>query len=194
MSNLRSVAKACGDWGVEVKVSGEARDLAKAEKLILPGVGAFGDAMRELEKRCLVGPICDWARAGKPFLGICLGLQLLFKSSEESPGVRGLGLLSGKVVRFPHQEGCKVPHMGWNQICIKKEHCPLLGGVPDGAFVYYVHSYYVMPEAPDVILAETHYSRIFTSMVWQANVYGTQFHPEKSQETGLRILENFVRL
>ena len=194
MSNLRSVSKAMEKLGAAVKVSGDAKDIERADKVILPGVGAFGDAMAELEKRNLIEPLGKFAHSGKPFLGICLGLQLLFDSSEESPGIQGLGILPGKVIRFPRNRSLKVPHMGWNQIRIKKEGCPLLKEIKDSSFFYFVHSYYAQPQSPNVILAESDYGGSFTCMIWKSNLYGAQFHPEKSQESGLKTLSNFVKL
>lgn len=194
MSNLRSVSKALEKLGSRVTVSDQVSDIEKAEKIVLPGVGAFGDAMKELETRQLAEPLKSFMRSGRPFLGICLGLQLLFDSSDESPAVRGLGVLPGKVSRFIPSVEFKVPHMGWNQLGIRKPDCGLLRGVNNGAFVYFVHSYYAIPQSQDIVLADCDYSSRFTAMIWKDNIYGCQFHPEKSQETGLRILENFVNL
>ncbi len=194
MSNLRSVSKALEKLGGRVKISSDPQELQRADKVILPGVGAFGDAMIELTKRSLVTPIRNFIESGKPFFGICLGLQLLFDFSEENPGVQGMGILPGKVVRFSNAPRLKIPHMGWNQIHIKKRSCPLLSGIEDQSFVYFVHSYYVKPERSDIVLAESDYGDAFTAMVWKGNLYGSQFHPEKSQDTGLKILENFLGL
>lgn len=194
MSNLRSVAKALENLGASVLVSGDPKDLEKADKVVLPGVGAFGDAARELEKRALKEPLKDYVRSGRPFLGVCLGLQLLFQSSDESPKAEGLGILPGRVVRFSDQLSLKVPHMGWNQIRVTKTGCQLVEGMPDGSFFYFVHSYYVKPDKADVTLAVCDYGGDFTAMVWRENLYGTQFHPEKSQEAGLKLLANFLRL
>lgn len=194
MSNLRSVSKALEKLGSQVMVSSRPEDLGKADKVILPGVGAFGDAMREIEKRNLSAPLKSFVESGRPFLGICLGLQLLFDASEENFGVQGLSILPGKVGRFAPSAQCKVPHMGWNQLRILKPDCALLRGVKDGSFMYFVHSYYVIPEKPEVLLAECEYSAVFAAMIWHKNIYGCQFHPEKSQEAGMKILENFVNL
>jgi len=194
MSNLRSVSKALEKLGSRVTVSSQPEDLEKAQKVVLPGVGAFGDAMQELQMRNLALPLKDFMKSGRPFLGICLGLQLLFDGSDENPGVAGLAVFPGNVARFSPSAEFKVPHMGWNQLRIRKPDCPLLKGVQEGSFVYFVHSYYVLPESRDIILAECDYRRAFAAMIWQKNVYGCQFHPEKSQEAGMKILENFVKL
>jgi len=194
MSNLRSVSKALEKLGSRVTVSSRPEDLEKAQKVVLPGVGAFGDAMEELEKRKLAAPLKDFMKSGRPFLGICLGLQLLFDASDENPGVPGLGIVPGKVARFSPAPGFKVPHMGWNQLRIRQPQAPLLRGVSDGSFVYFVHSYYVLPESQQIVLADSDYSPAFAAMIGQNNIYGCQFHPEKSQEAGLKILENFVKL
>lgn len=199
MGNLRSVEKALERVGAKAKVTSKPSDLAGCDKLVLPGVGAFGDAMRELKRFGLIDPIRSAIEDGKPFLGLCLGMQLLFDKSDEAPGVRGLSLLKGGVKRFKFRKGgLKVPHMGWNKVV----HGPWSGdhgqkiftGVPDGSYLYFVHSYYVVPKDRNVILATTGYGIDFVSGVHKDNVYGFQFHPEKSQSLGLRILENFVRL
>ncbi|MBI4341586.1 MAG: imidazole glycerol phosphate synthase subunit HisH [Candidatus Omnitrophica bacterium] len=207
MGNLRSVSKALESLGAEVRVSSDPADVAKAQKIILPGVGAFPAAMRELSSRQLVEPVKQAIQSGTPYLGICLGLQLLFEHSEEGGGATGLGVLSGTVKRFVFDaglgsrvSGLKVPHMGWNQISTQlSAHstqlgCPLLKGIPDGSFFYFVHSYYGDPADRGVIALETDYGVRFASMVWKRNVYATQFHPEKSQAVGLKLLENFVKL
>ena len=194
MSNLRSVSKALEKLGAEVEVSNRAEAVEKAQKLVLPGVGAFGDAMKELESRNLAGPIRKFTASGRPFLGICLGLQLLFDSSDENTGVSGLGILPGNVRRFADSNRFKVPHMGWNQLEFRDDKCPLTKGIKDGAFVYFVHSYFVQPSSPDVVLADCHHGTDFAAMIWQRNVFGCQFHPEKSQDAGMKILENFISL
>lgn len=189
MGNLFSVEKALERIGAVALVTENPEDLARAEKIILPGVGAFGDAMRELEKRELATALKCEVKKGKILLGICLGLQVFFERSEESPGIQGLGLLPGEVKRFFTH--LKVPHMGWNQLNLKKS-APLYRGIEQGSFVYFVHSYYVVPQNPDDIATTTDYDGEFTSSVWRGNLMATQFHPEKSQEKGLRILKNFV--
>ena len=197
MGNLHSVRKALEVVGANAKVSSCAKDILKADKIVFPGVGSFGEAMKELSKRKLVKPIKDAIAAGKPFLGLCLGLQLLFENSEEAPGVKGLGILEGEVKRFK-LKGLKVPHMGWNQI-VRGAACGALQGkilkdVPGGSYMYFVHSYYIKPKDRKVVLTTTNYGIDFASGVCKDNVYALQFHPEKSQATGLKILKNFVRL
>lgn len=193
MGNLGSVAKACKFLGAKARVTDSPAAVRRAGAVIFPGVGAFGPAMRELRKRRLVAPILDSVEAGKPFLGLCLGMQLLFESSEESPGVKGLGVFPGKVRRFPRKRGLKVPHMGWNQLEIAGRN-PLLAGVPEGAFVYFVHSFYVDPEEKGLVSARTAYGLDFPSVLWDfGRVWATQFHPEKSQKWGLKMLGNFLK-
>lgn len=193
MGNLASVEKAIRFLGGRSRITSDPRQVAKADAVILPGVGAFGEAMRELKRRRLVSPLTGAVREGKPFLGLCLGLQLLFDSSEEARGVKGLGLLPGRVRRLPRKAGFKVPHMGWNRLRVKGRN-PLLRGVPDGAFVYFVHSYYADPENPKFVSAQTDYGRRFPAVVWDGgSVWATQFHPEKSQRWGMRILKNFLK-
>jgi glutamine amidotransferase len=191
MGNLRSVEKGLAKVGHAARITADPEEVRPAAAVVLPGVGAFGDAMRNLEASGLIPAIRDAVDAGKPFLGICLGLQLLFEESEESPGVRGLGLLPGRVERFRHD--LKVPHIGWNQLHLRRR-APVLGGVPEDAFAYFVHSYYVAPAEDDVVATTTDYGYEFVSGVWRDNVCAFQFHPEKSQAVGLRILENFGRL
>jgi glutamine amidotransferase len=193
MGNLRSVQKGFEKVGHSAIVTSDARELARAERIVLPGVGAFGDAIAELKRRDLVGPIRDAIAAGKPFLGICLGLQLLFDVGYEGGEYAGLGILRGKVVRFELPHELKVPHMGWNQGRILKR-APVLSGVADGTYFYFVHSYYVVPEDREVVAIETEYGHPFCAAVWQDNLFATQFHPEKSQADGLRILKNFAEL
>ena len=198
MGNLRSVQKAFEQVGCSAVVTADPTVAARADKLVLPGVGAFRDCMRNLEEGGFVAPLKAHIAAGKPFLGICLGLQLLFTESEEFGRHRGLGIIPGKVVRFPDGaraggELLKVPHMGWNRIAIRRP-SPLYREVPDGSFVYFVHSYYVVPDDPAVIATETGYGGAFCSSIWRDNVMATQFHPEKSQAVGLRMLKNFGEL
>ncbi len=193
MGNLRSVQKAFERVGEQALITSDPRQVLQADKLVLPGVGAFRDAIAELRRRGLTGPICEAIAAGKPFLGICLGLQLLFDVSYEDGQHEGLGVLRGQVVRFQVPPEFKVPHMGWNQARIRR-HAPVLEGIADGTHFYFVHSYYVVPEDPNVVAIEADYHRPFCAMVWRDNVFATQFHPEKSQAQGLRILENFVNL
>lgn len=194
MGNLMSVEKAFTHVGVEVRVVSEAEAINNADGIVLPGVGAFRNCMENLEKLDLAGTITENIKKGKPFLGICLGLQLLFNESGEFGSTKGLGVFAGTVPRFPESdlpEGkLKVPHMGWNSINIKQA-APLLEGIPEGSHFYFVHSYYVAPEDPSIIATTTDYGVEFTSMIWKDNVFATQFHPEKSQALGLKMLENF---
>ena len=193
MGNIHSVKKALELYGAKIKVSNNPEEISYCEKLVLPGVGAFGEAMQELEKQGLVALIKDEVKNKKPFLGICLGMQLLFEKSEEANKCKGLGIIRGEVKKFPVSD-LKVPHMGWNQLKTVKDECRLLKDVPDGSYVYFCHSYYPQPKDKSVIAAATDYGVNFTSIVWQDNVYGAQFHPEKSQGIGLKMLENFVNL
>jgi len=193
MGNLRSVQKALEKLGHHAVISADPELVFRAEKLILPGVGAFGDAMHRLRQAGLVEPIRRHILADKPFLGICLGLQLLFEKSYEDGEHAGLGVLRGEVVRFADVPGLKVPHMGWNQI-VHDGQCPLFEGVASGSYVYFVHSYYPVPTESEVIAAHTHYGGWFASAVWRGRLFATQFHPEKSQQVGLRMLANFASL
>lgn len=201
MGNLRSVQKAFEHGGFDAVVTDHRAVMMRADGVVLPGVGAFGDCYRELEARKLTEPLCEWIAADRPFLGICLGLQILMSSSEESPGVPGLGVIPGRVRRFSNGL-LKVPHMGWNQVRmhardIKKDAertCPVFEGIPEATYFYFVHSYYVEPEDAAVVAATTDYGIPFVSAVWRGNVFATQFHPEKSQEAGLRLINNFGRL
>ena len=191
MANLRSVQKAFEKLGRPAEITGDPNRVAEATKLVLPGVGAFRDAIAKLNESGLSAPIVGHIQTGKPFLGICLGLQLLFTKSYEDGDYAGLDLLPGEVVRFPTIAGLKVPHMGWNQLRIKKR-APVLRDIPDGAAVYFVHSYYVVPKDPDIIATETDYPTPFTSAIWRDNIFATQFHPEKSQQVGLSMLKAFA--
>lgn len=198
MGNLGSVAKGLQRVGAEVRLITEPREIPRVDKLVLPGVGAFADAIGTLRERELVGPLLDFIASGKPFLGICLGLQLLFDTSYEDGEHTGLGVIRGKVVRFQFDRGAggeklKVPHMGWNQVFWDRP-IPILAGLEQGTYVYFVHSYYVAPDDPGVTQAWSDYGGRFTCLVWRDNVFASQFHPEKSQRAGLRILENFHRL
>ena len=203
MGNLRSVSKALEALGASVRVSSSPQELASADKVILPGVGAFPAAMRELSARGLVDPIKASIASGKPYLGICLGLQLLFEESDEGERTPGFGVLKGRVKKFAANGGAplKVPHMGWNQIAQGQGaggkgqgKCPLLQEIPDGSFFYFVHSYYAAPADRSVVALETEYGDRFASMVWRDRLFATQFHPEKSQALGLKLLENFIKL
>ncbi|MEM6798364.1 MAG: imidazole glycerol phosphate synthase subunit HisH [Planctomycetota bacterium] len=193
MGNLRSVQKAFERVGHEAVITSNPADIATATKVVLPGVGAFRDAIAELEKRGLADPIREAIVAGKPFLGICLGLQLLFETSHEDGEHRGLGVLPGRVVRFDLPRGYKVPHMGWNQLSLDRP-APIFEGIDDGEHFYFVHSYYVEPGEGKDAASTTDYGGPFCSSVWRENVFACQFHPEKSQDAGLRLLKNFAGL
>ena len=195
MGNLRSVQKAFEHVGAAAEICSDPEQIEQADKVVLPGVGAFGDAMAELKSRHLVEPIQGFIRRGRPFLGICLGLQLLFDSSEEGAGEhRGLEIIPGRVVRFSGlPPEMKVPHMGWNTLEIVRRP-DLLGGIQDRSYFYFVHSYYVVPDDEAVVAARSDYGHPFCAMIWRDNVTATQFHPEKSQAVGLRLLSNFAAL
>ena len=188
MGNLRSVQKAFEAVGYPAPVTTDPLEVAQASKIVLPGVGAFGDAMDNLRKRDMIDPILKAAHRNVPILGICLGLQLFFEESEELGVHKGLGLFEGKIKRFPETQ--QVPQIGWNQIHIRRE-TRILQGVPDGSFFYFVHSYYADPANETDILATTDYGLDYASIVGNETIFGIQFHPEKSQEFGLRILKNF---
>lgn len=191
--NLRSAEKALARVGGDVRIVDRPADVLAADAVVLPGVGAFGDCVRNLTALGLDRAIRDFIKTGKPFLGICVGLQMLFEDGAENPEVKGLSILTGHVPRFP-VNGLKVPHMGWNQLRIRQSACPLLAGVADGSFVYFVHSYYGAPADAATVAATTDYGVEFASVIWRGNVFATQFHPEKSQAVGLKMLENFVQL
>jgi len=194
MGNLASVNNAIKRYTDQVVVSSMPDDIKKTDKLILPGVGAFKDAYDEIGKRGLINSILDFIKSGKPFLGICLGLQLLFTKSFEGGEYKGLDIIKGDVVSLQKDKGIKIPHMGWNNLKPEKPNCPLLKGVSEQAYMYFVHSYYVVPEDASVVATTTDYGSRFCSMIWKDNIYAMQFHPEKSQEEGLKIIKNFVSL
>ncbi|MCU0713317.1 MAG: imidazole glycerol phosphate synthase subunit HisH [Pirellula sp.] len=199
MGNLRSVAKAIEKIGATAIVSSDPAELEQASHLILPGVGAIGDAIRELKQRNLVPWIKDWIRSDRPFLGICLGMQLLFDYSEEGGRHEGLSVLPGRVIRFrneghPEWEHRKIPHMGWNQVWSTKHDDAMLDGIGDQAFFYFVHSYYVVPDDSSCVWLQCEYGHRFCAAVRVGNMMATQFHPEKSQGNGLRLLTNFLSL
>jgi glutamine amidotransferase len=191
--NLKSVEKALISLGEEVVVSRERDVLLSADKVVLPGVGAFGDAMNKLSEYGLIEVIKEIVDNNTPFLGICLGLQLLFEESEEAPGVAGLGILKGKILKIPPKEGLKIPHMGWNSIDIKPE-ARLFKGIKNNSYVYFVHSYYLKAEDESIVAATTEYSTHIHASVESGNVFACQFHPEKSSDVGLKILKNFAEL
>ena len=193
MGNLRSVQKGFEKVGHQAVVTSDPARVAAAEKVVLPGVGAFEDAMAELRQRELLEPVLEAIRVDKPFLGICLGLQLLFDVSYEHGEHEGFGVLPGEVVRFDLPPEYSVPHMGWNQLRIVHRP-PILAGIEDGSHFYFVHSYYVAPKDDAVVATATDYGGEFCSMIWRGNLFATQFHPEKSQADGLKILKNFAEL
>ncbi len=192
MGNLRSVEKGFQKVGVDVTVTNRPEVVEKAEGVVLPGVGAFRDCMQELTNLKLIDTVSDFIKKGKPYLGICLGLQILFSESEEFGTCKGLGILKGKVVRFKNG-GLKIPQMGWNELNIKQE-SPLLSDIPDKSYFYFVHSYYVAPEDDSITLTSTDYGVEFVSSVCRDNIFAVQFHPEKSQSLGLKMLENFGKI
>lgn len=188
--NLKSVEKALVSLGEEVVVSRDSSVILEADKVILPGVGSFGDAMNNLDHFNLVDTIKNVASSGKPFLGICLGLQLLFERSDETPGAEGLSILSGEILRIPNKEGLKIPHMGWNSLEINPK-SRLLNGIENQSYVYFVHSYYLKARDEAIVAASTEYSTHIHAAVEKGNIFACQFHPEKSSHVGLRILKNF---
>jgi len=192
VGNLRSAQKAFEHLGQPAIVTSDATAIAAAPAVVLPGQGAFGTCMENLAHAGLAEAVVAAARSGRPFLGICVGMQILFDESEESPGVAGLGVFRGKVVRFPQRADLKVPHMGWNQLRIRKR-VPALAGVDDGEYVYFVHSYHPEPLDPEVVATTTNYGLEFVSSVGRDNVYAGVFHPEKSQQVGLKLLAGFVK-
>jgi glutamine amidotransferase len=194
MANLRSVQKAFEQVGHTAIITADPDRLAEAGKLVLPGVGAFRDAIARLRETHLDEAITQHIHRGKPFLGICLGLQLLFTRSYEEGVHEGLNLLGGDVVRFPTHPGLKVPHMGWNTLNQLRPDCPLFASLPPNPAVYFVHSYYPVPTDPSIIAATADYPEPFTAAIWRDNVLATQFHPEKSQRIGLQMLQNFAAL
>lgn len=191
--NIRSVEKALKFLGQDVKITRDPEEILSAEKVILPGVGAFGDAMGMLKEYGLDQVIRKTAGKGTPFLGICLGLQLLFERSDEAPGVEGLGILKGEILRLPEKEGYKIPHMGWNSLELV-HNGRLFRDLPEDPYVYFVHSYYLKAADETIVKARTEYTTAIDASVEQGNVFACQFHPEKSSETGLKILKNFVEL
>lgn len=193
MGNLRSVQKAFERVGHEATITGDAKEIASASKIVLPGVGAFADAISELRNRGLVDPIRESIGADKPFLGICLGLQLLFERSYEDGEHEGMGILSGEVRRFEVPRELKVPHMGWNQVHYRSQP-PIFENIDDQTHFYFVHSYYVVPDDCSLVSGEAEYPDPFCAMIWRDNIFATQFHPEKSQNAGLRVLRNFAAL
>ncbi len=193
MGNIHSVKKAIESCGKKAVVSNSSADILAAEKIVLPGVGAFDDAMQELKKKDLVKTIKDFCASGRPFLGICLGMQLLFEGSEEAKNSQGLGIVKG-TVRKLSAKGFKVPHIGWNQVQVSKKECRLMDGVEDNSYLYFCHSYYPQVTDKNDEAGTCDYGQVFACIINRANVYGVQFHPEKSQRAGIKIIENFVNL
>jgi glutamine amidotransferase len=192
--NLRSVEKALRHVGADVRVVPQPEPLADAEGVVLPGVGAFDDCMGALRRQAMFEATVSFIRSGRPFLGICVGYQALFDASDEfNSCAAGLGVFRGRVARFTPTGGLKVPQIGWNQIALRRPDCPLFDGIPSGSHFYFVHSYFPRPADREIIAAETEYGETFASAIWKGAVFATQFHPEKSQKAGLRMLENFVR-
>jgi glutamine amidotransferase len=193
--NLRSVEKALLKVGADVRVVRQPEGMKDAAAVVLPGVGAFDDCMNAMRKQELLAGVQEFIKTGKPFLGICVGYQALFEKSEEfNSCAAGLGVFQGKVVRFREQPGLKIPQIGWNEIEMAQPDCPIFRGIPSGSYVYFVHSFFPEPVDPSIVATRTRYGEPFASAVWKGNVYATQFHPEKSQTIGLRLLKNFVEL
>ena len=193
--NLRSVEKALRKVGADVLVTTRAEPLREARAVVLPGVGAFDDCITAMQRQDLLGGVKEFIASGRPFLGICVGYQALFEKSEEfNSCAAGLGVFAGKVVRFPTKSGLKVPQIGWNHISITRENNPIYRGIADGSYVYFVHSFFPQPKGESIIATRTDYGGEFASSIWKDNTFATQFHPEKSQEVGLKLLKNFVEL
>lgn len=191
--NIKSVEKALLLLGQDVVITGDREEILKADKVVLPGVGAFGDAMDNLRRTGLDQVIQEVTDRGTPFLGICLGLQLLFERSDEAPGVDGLGILEGEILRIPDKDGLKIPHMGWNSLHLENNG-RLFRGIEEGSYVYFVHSYYLKAADERIVKASTEYSTHIHASVEKGNVFACQFHPEKSSDVGIQILRNFVEL
>ena len=191
--NLSSVCNSLKKLSADCHVVKAPSDLNKIQTMIFPGVGSFGDSSDQLKKQSLFEPIREWIINDKPFLGICIGFQMLFDSSEESPGSEGLGIIPGKVIKFSEQTNLKVPHMGWNKVQIKNLNDPVWQKIDDFTHFYFVHSYFPKPDNPEVSSSTTGYGIDFTSSIRFGNIFGTQFHPEKSQKSGLRLIENFLK-
>jgi imidazole glycerol-phosphate synthase subunit HisH len=193
--NLRSVHKALKYVGADVHIVTRPEEINEARALVLPGVGAFDDCINALRKQELLMASLQFIKTGRPFLGICVGYQALFEASDEfNSCAAGLCLFGGRVVRFREEDGLKVPQIGWNQLRVKQPDCPIFRGIDEGAYVYFVHSFYPEPRDPSIIATETTYGQTFPSAVWKDNIYATQFHPEKSQRVGLQLLKNFSAL
>jgi imidazole glycerol-phosphate synthase subunit HisH len=194
IGNLRSVQKAFQHMGGEAMFVRTPEEIARVDALVLPGVGAFGDCVRSLAKSGMWDDVLAWAKSDRPFFGICVGYQMLFESSEEAPGERGLGVFAGQVRKFSEKHGLKIPQIGWNTVKVLQPNAPLLEGIADGDYVYFVHSYYVAPSDPSLIALESTYGDTFAAAVARDNLIATQFHPEKSQRAGLQLVKNFIEL
>jgi glutamine amidotransferase len=193
--NLRSVQKALLKVGANVRVVRRPEEINGARAVVLPGVGAFDDCVQALRKQEMLAAVAEFIKTGRPFLGICVGYQVLFERSEEFHScAAGLGIFPGKVIRFPDHAGLKVPQIGWNQLNVLRPDCPIFQGIPDGSYVYFVHSFFPKPADASITATETTYGEPFASSIWRDNVYATQFHPEKSQAVGLQLLKNLVSL
>jgi len=193
--NLRSVEKALLKVGAAVRLVRDPGGLKDARAVVLPGVGAFDDCINAMQRQQLLGAVRDWIQADRPFLGICVGYQALFERSEEfNSCAAGLAVFQGKVGRFKEQPGLKIPQIGWNQLEIVRPDCPLFRGVPDGSYVYFVHSFFPQPQDSSIVATRTTYGETFASAIWSGHTFATQFHPEKSQKVGLQLLRNFVEL
>ena len=193
--NMRSVHKSLLKVGAEVRLVSKPEGINEADGMVLPGVGAFDDCIQAMRQQELLGAVREFIQTGKPFLGICVGYQALFEKSEEfNSCAAGLGVFQGKVVRFKEKPDLKIPQIGWNQIEITQPECPLYRGIPNGSYVYFVHSFYPEPADPSIIATRTDYGDVFASSIWRGNVFATQFHPEKSQRVGLQLLQNFSEL
>jgi glutamine amidotransferase len=194
IGNLRSVQKAFQHEGGEAVFVKTPEEISRMDALVLPGVGAFGDCVRSLDASGMRDATVAWAKSERPFFGICVGYQMLFESSEEAPGQPGLGVFEGEVRRFSSEHGLKIPQIGWNTVEVKQPEAPLLAGISDGDYVYYVHSYYVAPRDRSLIALETNYGDTFAAAIARGNLVATQFHPEKSQRAGLQLVKNFIEL
>jgi glutamine amidotransferase len=194
IGNLRSVQKAFQHVGGEAVFVRAPEEIARVDALVLPGVGAFGDCVGSLAKSGMWDDVVAWAKSERPFFGICVGFQMLFDSSEEAPGENGLGIFAGEVRKFSDQHGLKIPQIGWNDVIVRQPDAPMLAGISTGEFVYFVHSYYAAPKDESIVALETTYGDTFTAAIARGNLVATQFHPEKSQRAGLRMIRNFVAL
>ena len=192
--NLKSVCNSLDAMNAKTKLVKSPEDLCEVTSIIFPGVGSFGDSAHHLEKQNLSEPLKNWIIEDRPFLGICIGFQMLFEASDESPAVVGLGVLPGKVVKFSKEQELKIPHMGWNKLIIKQKFDPIWEGINNAPHFYFVHSFYPQPDENEIIASTTQYGCEFTSSVRRGNLFATQFHPEKSQGAGLRLIRNFLSL